>query len=716
MSKLHSALLAAVAGLAHVAVAGQLEVVSTPAGGAVFLDDRYLGVTPLSVELGAEGAHLLRIEKRRHAPWRGTVELRAEPVRVEATLTPETLGRISVTTDPEAADVYVDGRLIGKSPIVATGLTLTAHQVRSAKAGYSVAERDVDLSAEQPAAELQLTLTGRIEEYLVARVGAHPEDVMALTDLAHEYALRRQFDDCLDTLATAFDSVSTYGEELDQDAIRRVYQEVQRLHDKQFEYAPDDVIATLRPRLVEALRAAIERHPGNGYNYESLGGLLQTQGDADGALATYQAGAAAAEALPVRIRLLGSAGSAIYARAAAAEKAKDWQGAIAAYEEVVKAYPESWCAHNALSRICFVYANHLQDPGKALEAARRILDSFPDSPDGFTVLAGTAGGFISAKQHAQAAALYDEAAERYAWHYQATAMLAKAAALYEQQAQDPEKALASWRKLIDLDGSSAEGATARKHAADILRAQGDAAGADALVAEILQGFPLSVEATAVEADEQKRARNQAAAKAYREAPKLLKGGKQQEAADACTGLIEEFGDNYYSCLAQDYLTKIWRNAKDWEKVVAAHEQFAERWPGHADASEHLYQAAYVAHAQIGDLPRALEAYQRCADAHPDSYYAEQSLWQAAQLWMQSAQVIDYQKAMDAFLRLARDFPRSENAPTARKYAGDCQMQLRDPERAREMFLELMTEDPNSYAAYLAAAQGYQWVRMRKDAE
>jgi hypothetical protein len=64
--------------------------------------------------------------------------------------------------------------------------------------------------------------------------------------------------------------------------------------------------------------------------------------------------------------------------------------------------------------------------------------------------------------------------------------------------------------------------------------------------------------------------------------------------------------------------------------------------------------------------------------------------------------------------LTRDFPNSDYAQMARKYAADCQMQLRETDRAREAYLQLMTEDPSGYVASLAARM-YQTVRMRKEA-
>ena len=114
------------------AMAARLEISSTPAGGTVFLDDRYLGTTPLDIEIDAEGRHLLRIEKRGSTPWRGSVDLGPEPLQLQIELSPQALGQISVITEPSLADVYVDGRLLGKSPVVAADVSLGFHRVQIA--------------------------------------------------------------------------------------------------------------------------------------------------------------------------------------------------------------------------------------------------------------------------------------------------------------------------------------------------------------------------------------------------------------------------------------------------------------------------------------------------------------------------------------------------------------------------------------------------------
>jgi len=700
-------------GLAVTPCAAPLTVESTPPGGGVFLDDRFVGVTPVTVELDAEGRHLLRVEKRGYAVFRQAVEVLREPLLVRAELAPAQKGRISVTTIPSGAEVTIDGRSHGRSPLETDGLDLGPHTVQAVKTGYDVATEEVLLSPEQPSIAVALTLTARIEDYLVAQVAAHPEDVMSITDLAHEYALQHRFDECLATMGQAFDAVSTYGEALDQDAIRRVYMEIDRLYEKQFDYAPDDVVVGLRPRLLEALRGAIERHPKNGYNYEALADLLTHEGRPDEALQVYHAGAASADGLAVRLRLLGSAGSTLYSAGSEAEKAQAWPAAAEAYERLIAAYPQLWCSANALGRLVEVYGEGLKDPAKAADAAQRLVSGFPRDDGCGLALYRAAKGLADAGQAEQAVALAEEAGARCPGDPYTVYALLRAAKTCAEALKDSSRALALLRQVIDAAGPRDEGAQARREAAALLKAQGDQAGADVLIQEILTQYPLSAEALQAQADPAQRERHRAAAKAYQEASALIKADDPKPGIAALEAVGQEYADTYYGPVALQVAGNAWAKAQDYAQAVAAAEAFAERWPEHPDTPSQLYRAASWLASNVSDPQRALEMYRRIVSTYPTSTYADDCLYQSGQLLMQTSAVIDYQQAMDTFVQLARDYPDSTYATLARKYAADCWMQLREPDKARETYMQLMAEDPNGYVASLAARM-YQTVRMRKE--
>lgn len=59
-------------------------------------------------------------------------------------------GALSITTDPDNADVYVDGRLAGQTPANLAALTAGEHRVRIVKNGYLENARIVTLPAGQP--------------------------------------------------------------------------------------------------------------------------------------------------------------------------------------------------------------------------------------------------------------------------------------------------------------------------------------------------------------------------------------------------------------------------------------------------------------------------------------------------------------------------------------------------------------------------------------
>ena len=67
-------------------------------------------------------------------------------------------GALSVTTEPDNADVYVDGRLAGQTPATVAALAAGEHRVRIVKSGYLENARVVTLTAGEPS-HLNVKLT-----------------------------------------------------------------------------------------------------------------------------------------------------------------------------------------------------------------------------------------------------------------------------------------------------------------------------------------------------------------------------------------------------------------------------------------------------------------------------------------------------------------------------------------------------------------------------
>jgi serine/threonine protein kinase len=142
--------------------AGRLNVRSTPAGAKVIVDDREAGRTPMAVRDLTEGPHRIRIARDGYAAHdRRIVITRDRPAQlVTATLARQTppparpaastaartpapppaapVGRGALTIDsrPAGARVFLDGKLVGTTPMSPTPIDAGDHAIRLEHDGY----------------------------------------------------------------------------------------------------------------------------------------------------------------------------------------------------------------------------------------------------------------------------------------------------------------------------------------------------------------------------------------------------------------------------------------------------------------------------------------------------------------------------------------------------------------------------------------------------
>ena len=121
------------------------------------LDGKSVGVTPLTVRDVEPGAHVIRLVRdgyvaaeRRVSVTRArpsqtlAVELSRQPAAESAAVpvptTPGNLGRntgvLFVDSRPAAANVYVDGKLVGTTPVQVENVEPGSHVVRLERDGY----------------------------------------------------------------------------------------------------------------------------------------------------------------------------------------------------------------------------------------------------------------------------------------------------------------------------------------------------------------------------------------------------------------------------------------------------------------------------------------------------------------------------------------------------------------------------------------------------
>ncbi|MFZ9053046.1 MAG: PEGA domain-containing protein [Woeseiaceae bacterium] len=124
-----------------------VEIVSEPPGATIYAGDDRLGITPGSIEL-LEGTHQVSVVRDGFKAWDGTVVAKPNtdqslpPIRLEPAN-----ARLLVNSIPRGANVTVDGRYRGQSPITLALSPGIDYKIGLSKAGYGASSRTVRLAA-----------------------------------------------------------------------------------------------------------------------------------------------------------------------------------------------------------------------------------------------------------------------------------------------------------------------------------------------------------------------------------------------------------------------------------------------------------------------------------------------------------------------------------------------------------------------------------------
>ena len=137
---------------------------SNPPGAQVVVNDRAAGITPLAVADLPYGDYVIRISRAGYRVELLSVSIAAgnpvaaldlaliesgdTPPPALSTVSAET-GTVMVNSRPGGADVYVDGRLVGATPLTLDDVRPGSHAVRLVRAGYREWTTTVDVTAGQ---------------------------------------------------------------------------------------------------------------------------------------------------------------------------------------------------------------------------------------------------------------------------------------------------------------------------------------------------------------------------------------------------------------------------------------------------------------------------------------------------------------------------------------------------------------------------------------
>ncbi len=239
-----------------------LEVRTEPSGACLWLDGEFIGKSPAVVTRVAPGTHLLVARKSGYETRRCGLRVRGGRQQVRAYLRPAAAAALEITSEPSGALALVDGAERGRTPLVIEGLPPGRRRVRLVKNGYAPCEADVTLSPGRRV-KLHRALDSHVEAFYLKRLEKDPGDFYDISELAHHYVLKRDFEKAEQTLLRAAKHLT--GQPFELDSERRLYYELVHIHEPEFDYGGPQEVEKGRRMVRRVFDAYIRAKPKNAY-------------------------------------------------------------------------------------------------------------------------------------------------------------------------------------------------------------------------------------------------------------------------------------------------------------------------------------------------------------------------------------------------------------------------------------------------------------------
>jgi len=115
---------------------GSMNIYSDPDSAEIYVDNNFMGVTPMSFKKVAEGEHEIRLYKKNFREWTQRVLVRSfQPTDVKATLEVSP-GILTVNSFPSGASIFFKGKLIARTPHTMSNIPPGEIVLQVEKPGY----------------------------------------------------------------------------------------------------------------------------------------------------------------------------------------------------------------------------------------------------------------------------------------------------------------------------------------------------------------------------------------------------------------------------------------------------------------------------------------------------------------------------------------------------------------------------------------------------
>ena len=349
-----AAVLIAAAGLlfggnmAFDALAGRartVKVVSSPSGAEVFLDNEFLGLTPIEISFGGRGSHALRIARHGSETWRAALGSDT-PDELTVKLTPAAVAVVLVSASDGDATVYFDGRPVGKTsrdrPLRIPRVKLGQHQLRIEKADRLDYRRRVDVTR-SGIRRVHAKLVSKQEAALLDYLEKEPQSALRHTDLGHHYMVSKEFDKAMASYRNALELVysrkdtSRYRARLNNE-LKKVVEGGRGL----FNYGTPADTEIAREKLEDVLISLAREHRGARQALRTMAkGYARRRKNVDNAIRIYRKLLAA----------MPEEATVYYLLAAHLMTKGDLGAAVETMEQAVARFPESWAIQYRMGEV-----------------------------------------------------------------------------------------------------------------------------------------------------------------------------------------------------------------------------------------------------------------------------------------------------------------------------------------------------------------------------
>jgi AAA+ ATPase superfamily predicted ATPase len=169
-------------------IIGTVEVSSLPPGAAVMVDGQSTGLTTPAVlsDLSAT-RHEVEVSLPGYESARENLEVLGDSSQAVAFHLSKKTGSLSIVSQPSGADVYIDGVLVGTTPLIEPVIDYGAHRLRISKPAHQVYEQDMVISNPSDKVDVDLAQLppGKVVFSIQPYADVFVDDELVWEDITH---------------------------------------------------------------------------------------------------------------------------------------------------------------------------------------------------------------------------------------------------------------------------------------------------------------------------------------------------------------------------------------------------------------------------------------------------------------------------------------------------------------------------------------------------